>query len=123
MALADPLVIAARAPTPALNLAVTDTSKPYETSRRDAGTSGEYTATISHQISKNGAARHYVRVVDTKVALSPITNVNSNVTAAVSLSISVPPFGFTSAQITALYALLQDVITAATMGKILNNES
>ena len=123
MALADPLVIAARAPTPALNLAVTDTSKPYETSRRDAGTNGEYTATISHQISKSGAARHYIRVADTKVALSPITNVNSNVSAAIALSISVPPFGFTTAQITALYALHMDVIAAATLAKILNNES
>lgn len=121
MSVADPLAIAAASPTPALSLAVTDRSKPFQADRRDAG--GEYAATISHTRSKNGSARHYIKVTDTKVATSPTTGLDSIQTASASVSISVPPFGFTDAQITALYELLDDVIRAATMEKILNFES
>lgn len=121
MSVADPLAITAAAPTPALSLAVTDRSKPFQADRRDAG--GEYSATISHSSAKNGSRRHYIKVMDTKVATSPTTGLDSVQTASVSVSIAVPPFGFTDVQITALYELLDDVVRAATLAKILNMES
>lgn len=46
MSITDPLAIAAASPTPALSLAVTDRSKPFQADRRDSG--GEYALTISH---------------------------------------------------------------------------
>jgi len=121
MSVADPLAISAASPTPALSLAVTDRSKPFQADRRDAG--GEYTATISHSMGKNGSKRHYIKVNDTKVATSPTTGLDSIQSASVSVAISVPPFGFTEAQITALYELMDDVIRAATLTKIQNMES
>lgn len=121
MSLSDPLVIVAAAPTPALNLAITDRSKPFQADRRDSG--GEYSASISHSKAKNGAARHYIKVSDAVVATSPITGLDSLQTATVSVAISVPPFGFTEAAITALYELMDDVIRAATLAKIQNFES
>ena len=121
MSLPDPLVIAAAAPTPAINFAVVDRSKPFQADRMDAG--GVYTNTFSHQIARSGAKRHYVRVEHTKIATSPITALDSKQVASVSVSISEPPFGFSQADITALYELIDDAIRAATMPKILNMES
>lgn len=121
MSITDPLSIAAAAPTPALSLAVVDRSKPYQADRQDAG--GVYASTISHTLARNGAKRHYIKVSNTKVATSPITALDSIQVATVSVSISVPPFGFTDAETTALYELVDDVIRAATLAKILNMES
>lgn len=121
MSIADPLAISAATPTPALSLAVTDRSKPYQADRRDAG--GEYSSTISHTVSKNGTAKHYIKVMDAKVATSPTSGLDSVQTASASVAITVPPFGFSVAQITALYELLDDVIRAATLASIQNFES
>lgn len=121
MSIADPLAITAASPTPALSLAVTDRSKPFQADRRDAG--GEYALSISHSQAKNGSARHYIKVTDSKTATSPTTGLNSVQTATVSVSISVPPFGFSVAEQTALYELIDDAIRAATLVKILNFES
>lgn len=121
MSVADPLLIVAAAPTPALSLAVTDRSKPFQADRRDPG--GEFAAVISHTQAKNGSKRHYIKVTDTKIATSPTTGQDSVQTASVSVSIAVPPFGFTDTQVTALYELIDDVVRAATLAKILNMES
>lgn len=121
MSITDPLVITAASPTPALSLAVIDRSKPYQADRSDPG--GEYSSTISHTLAKNGAKRHYIKVNDRKVATSPTTGLDSVQTASVSVAISVPPFGFTVAQISALYELMDDVIRAATLASIQNMES
>jgi hypothetical protein len=121
MSIADPLVIAAAAPTPALNFAVVDRSKPFQSDRQDAG--GVYTNTFSHQLARSGAKRHYIKVSNTKIATSPITALDSKQVASVSVSISVPPFGFTDVEITALYELIDDAVRAATLPKILNMES
>lgn len=121
MSITDPLVIAAASPTPALAFAVIDRSKPMQSDRQDAG--GVYTNTFSHQLAKSGAKRHYIKVSHTVIATSPITALDSKQVASVSVSISVPPFGFTIADITALYELIDDTIRAATLEKIQNMES
>lgn len=121
MSITDPLAISAASPTPALSFAVTDRSKPFQADRSDAG--GEYAMTVSHSSQKNGTARHYIKVTDTVIATSPVTGLDSKQIASLSVSIVVPPFGFDTAAITALYELMDDVIRAATLVKILNNES
>lgn len=119
--IADPLVIAAATPTPALNLAVVDSSKPYAAVRQDNG--GVYSATIEHTPSKNGSVRHYIKVVQKKLVTSPTSGLDSYQTATVSCAIQVPPFGYSVADMTAMYELLDDVMRAASLAKILNNES
>lgn len=121
MTIADPLAITAASPTPALSLAVIDRSKPYQADRQDAG--GIYSSSISHTAAKNGSKRHYVKVTQTIVATSPVTGLDSVQTATASVSISIPPFGFDVAAQTALYELIDDVVRAATLAKILNMES
>lgn len=121
MAIADPLLIAAASPTPALSLSVIDRSKPFQADRRDPA--GVYASTISHSVSKNGAKRHYVKATQSIVATSPTTGLDSLQVCSVSLSISVPPFGFTVAAVTAMYELLDDLVRAATMASIQNMES
>jgi len=119
--IADPLAISAAAPTPALSLAVIDSSKPYTAVRRDSG--GEYQLTISHTPSRNGSVRHYLNVSRTVVATSPVTGVDSQQTMSVSLAFSVPPFGFDTNAKTAMYELLDDIVRQATLAKIFNRES
>lgn len=121
MSITDPLVIGAAAPTPALNFAVVDRSKPYQSDRQDAG--GVYANTFSHQLARSGAKKHYIKVTQTKIATSPITALDSKQVASCSVSISVPAYGFTEADITALYELIDDTVRAATLAKIQNMES
>lgn len=121
MAITDPLAIAAASPTPALSLAVVDSSKPYTAVRRDAG--GEYALTITHTPQKNGSVRHYLNASRTVVATSPITGGDSQQTMSVSLAFSVPAFGFDSAAKTAMYELMDDIVRASTLAKIFNRES
>lgn len=121
MAIVDPLAVAAAAPTPALSFAVVDSSKPYTAVRRDAG--GEYALTITHTPQKNGSVRHYLNVSRTIVATSPVTGVDSLQTMSVSLAFSVPAFGFNTADKTAMYELMDDIVRASTLAKIFNRES
>lgn len=121
MSIADPLAIAAASPTPALSLSVIDRSKPLQADRRDAG--GVYSTVISHSVGKNGSTRHYIQVKQEIIATSPVTGLDSKQTGTVSVSIAIPPFGFDVAAQTALYELIDDVVRAATLAKILNLES
>ena len=117
----DPLSISAASPTPALDFAVVDTSRPYTSKRKDDA--GEYSLTIEHTPSKNGALRHYLRVEQKKLVTSPTSGLDSYQTASVSVAISSPPFGFSAVDMTALYALIEDIVATATLARILNNES
>ncbi len=118
MALTDPLAISAASPTPALNFAVVDSSKPYTVHR--SAPEGEYTMMIQHTPGKNGSQRHYVKITQTKdVVLDDRTTKQSS---TVSMSLSASPLGFDAADLTAMYELLDDVVRAATLAKIINNE-
>jgi len=106
--LADPISIAANAPTPALVFAVVK-SDGYGSERRDAG--GIYSLVITHEDGKGKTAnRHYVKISETKDAVNPYTGGTSKQTATVSLSVSRPAFGWTTANIVDLIEALMDTI-------------
>lgn len=121
MALVDPVTIAARAPTPALVFAVVK-SDGYGSERRDAG--GSFAVVTSHDQTKGGE-RHYLKVTEVKDATNPYTGGTSKQTASVSLSVSVPPFGWTEAQKIALIAVLTDYLadTEVTPARFLQMQS
>lgn len=106
MALPDPVTIAARAPTPALVFA-TVKMEGMGSERRDAA--GAFTAVISHTKNKGGD-RHYLKITEVKDASNPYTGGISKQSASVSLSVSVPPFGWTEAQAIALITVLTDFL-------------
>jgi len=120
--LIDPITVAAAAPTPALNFYVIR-SDGYGTERKHDGTD-KYYLTFNHSSGKAGD-RHYMQIKLTKDAVSPYTGLTSPQTAGVSLSVSVPPFGFTSADMVALVKALTDTLadTDVTSAKFLNFQS
>lgn len=122
MALADPVTIAAAAPTPALVFAKTRFDG-YGSERVDTGGNG-YALTINHTPGKN-LNRHYLRLTKTVDAVNPYTGLTQAKEASVSLSISRPSFGFTSADMVALVQALIDTILDAevTTARILQNQS
>jgi len=107
--LADPISIAANAPTPALVLKVSEW-KGKGSIRQDAA--GVFSTQISHETVKTGK-RHYLKVSETRSAIDPITGTTKMQVASASLSLSVPSFGWTAAQAVDLVELLIDIINDA----------
>lgn len=106
--LPDPITIAANAPTPSLVFA-TVKSDGYGSERRDAA--GVYALVITHEDGKGrGPNRHYVKISETKDAVNPYTGGTSKQTATVSLSVSRPAFGWTTANIVDLIEALFDTV-------------
>lgn len=120
--LADPFTIAANAPTPSLVMAITR-SDGYGSERVDTGSNG-YKTVINHTPGKNGD-RHYVKLTQEKDAVNPYTGQTQRVVASVSVSVAVPSFGFTSANMVDLWEAIVDTINDAevTMARILQNQS
>lgn len=104
--LADPVTVAASAPTPALVFTIVK-NENYGTERVDSGGNG-YTVITNHQRQKNGGDRHYIQMLRVVNATDPITGATRKQTASVSLTISRPSFGFTDADIIALAKALTD---------------
>jgi hypothetical protein len=105
----DPIVVAANAPNPALNLSVIR-SDGYGAERRD--TSALYGLIINHSTSKNGD-RHYFKLSKTINATNPYNSLVSPQSASISISVSKPAFGFTDAEVGDLWTAVQDVLTAS----------
>lgn len=120
--LADPVTIAANAPTPSLVFAITK-SDGYGANRVDTGGNG-YDLTISHTPGKT-TNRHYVKITQVKDAVNPYTSQTQRVQASVSVSVSSPTFGFTSANLVDLWEAIADTIndSEVTMARILQNQS
>lgn len=109
--LPDPISIAANAPTPALVFA-TVKSDGYGSERRDAA--GIYALVITHEDGKGRTPnRHYVKISETKDAVNPYTGGTSKQTATVSLSVSRPAFGWTTANVVDLIEALFDTVNDA----------
>lgn len=109
--LADPITIAANAPTPSLVFKVVK-ADGYGSERRDVG--GVYSLVITHEDGKGKTAnRHYVKISETKDATNPYTGGTSKQTATVSLSVSRPAFGWTTANIVDLIEALMDTLNDA----------
>lgn len=122
MALADPIAVAAAAPTPALTFSVVKRDG-YGSERWDV-TNG-YTLTFNHSTSPNNGERHYMKVSQTLDATSPYTGDVSKQTANVSISASFPAFGWDAAAKAALVKALTDTLADAdvTVAKFVAFES
>lgn len=109
--LIDPIAVVANAPTPALSFAVVK-ADGYGSERRDSG--GVYSLVITHEDGKGKTAnRHYIKISETKDAVNPYTGGTSKQTATVSLAISRPAFGWTTANIVDLVEALMDTVNDA----------
>lgn len=104
----DPIDIAADSPTPALSFSVV-TYTPDGAERKDV-TNG-YSLILKHSQTPAKGERHYMQLTQTVSATNPLTGGTSLQTAAVSLSVSIPSFGWTQAQKAALVKALDDVLT------------
>lgn len=121
--LVDPIAVPAAAPTPALNFYVIRTDG-YGSERKHNGTD-LYDLIINHSKNAKTGDRHYMQIACTVDAVSPYTGLTSKQTAKASLSISVPPFGFTEAAMVALVKALTDTLADAdvTTTKLLQFQS
>jgi hypothetical protein len=103
--LADPVTVAAAAPTPEVKFSVIK-HDGYGSERNDAN-GGGYSSIINHQRTKTGT-RHYLQVLHTKNAVDPYSGLTKSVTASVSFTINRPSFGYTDAEMIAIAKLLTD---------------
>lgn len=108
--LVDPITVAASAPTPALTFAITSFDG-NGTTRRDVPNG--YVLRFSHTQNAKTGERHYMQITQTKTAINPLTGGNASVTASVSLSASIPVFGWTQAEKDALVKALTDTLADA----------
>lgn len=120
--LVDPITVAAASPTPALNFYVIS-SDGMGSVRKHDGTD-RYALTFNHTTGKAGD-RHYMQIAYEVDTVSPFTGLTSRQKATASLSVSVPPFGFTAAAIVALIKALTDTLADSdvTSAKFINFQS
>jgi hypothetical protein len=110
--LVDPIAIAAAAPTPALSFAVVSYDGTGMGSIRKDVTNS-YGLTFKHQQNANTGEKHYMQLTQTLSAVNPLTGGTSIQTASVSLSVSIPAFGWTQATKEALVKALTDTLADA----------
>jgi hypothetical protein len=125
MSLPDPITVAANAPTPALSFAVVQKDGVGAT-RYDAVNARSLVFTHSSPLDSGAKVeRHYMKVSETKDATSPYTGGTSKQTASVSLSVSIPAFGWTATQKVALVQALLDTLADSdvTIANFLNYNS
>jgi hypothetical protein len=120
--LVDPITVAASAPTPALTFS-TVKSDGYASERWD--TTNGYQLMFSHSTSPSAGERHYMKISQTLNATSPYTGDVSKQTASVSISASIPPFGWDASTKAALVKALTDTLadTDVTVAKWLAFQS
>lgn len=106
--LVDPITVAASSPTPGLNFSVVDVS-PFASQRFDAV--NVYGLKFSHKRpTTKSPETHYMQITQTLSVTDPITGAISPQTASASISVSVPPNGWTSATKVALLKALTDTL-------------
>lgn len=118
----DPIGIAADSPTPALSFSVVSYT-PDGADRKDVPNG--YGLTFKHSQSATKGERHYMQLTQTVSATNPLTGGTSLQTASVSLSVSIPSFGWTQAQKAALVKALTDTLADSdvTIAGLLNYNS
>jgi hypothetical protein len=120
--LIDPIGVSANSPTPALSFAVVSYDATGST-RKDV-TNG-YDLTFSHSSSPKTGERHYMQLKQAIVGVDPITGGNAALSASVSLSVSIPTFGWTASTKAALVQALIDTLldSDVTIAKFLAYQS
>lgn len=118
----DPITVAADSPTPALSFAVVDAGS-LSSQRWDVANG--WKLNFSHSSDAKTGERHYMQLKQTLSAVDPLTGGTSLQTASVSLSVSVPSFGWTAATKAALVKALTDTLndTDVTIAGFLNFNS
>jgi len=121
--LADPFTIAANSPTPSLVFAM-QKSDGYGSLRIDTGLNG-YRLKINHTPNPKVGDKHYIQILQDKDSTNPYTSATQRVTATASLSIFVPPFGFSSTNMVDLVEALFDTIldSEVTIARLLTSQS
>lgn len=104
---ADPITVAADSPTPALNFGVV--AFVGEGSNRKDVANG-YALNFNHSQNAKTGEKHYMQLQQTLTAVDPITGGNSVQTASVSLSVSIPSFGWDASHKQALVKALLDTL-------------
>jgi hypothetical protein len=105
MSFTDPIAIAAASPTPALTMSRVSTGN-FKSTYFDLANG--YTFNVEHSDPTNHGKkqeRHYARLQETKSVTLPSGSVVLQA-ASVSISMSVPPYGWTTAQKVALFLAL-----------------
>lgn len=105
--LVDPITVAAHSPTPALSFSVVDAGT-LSSQRWDVP--NQYKLNFNHSQNNNTGEKHYMQVQQTVSAVNPLTGGTSLQTASVSLSVSIPPFGWTQPAKIALVQALLDTL-------------
>lgn len=120
--LTDPITVAANSPTPALSFAVI-AFNGEGSQRKDV--TNNYDLSFSHSSSPKTGERHYMQLKQTIVAVDPITGGNASLQGSVSLSVSIPTFGWTAATKAALVQALLDTLNDSdvTIAKFLGFQS
>jgi hypothetical protein len=120
--LVDPIGVSANSPTPALSFAVV--SYDGTGSVRKDVTNG-YELSFSHSSNAKTGERHYMQLKQNIVGVDPITGGNASLTASVSLSVSIPTFGWTATTKAALVQALLDTLgdSDVTIAKFLAYQS
>jgi len=101
------IAVAANSPTPALTFTLV-TNDGLSSSRLDVP--NNWAMSVNHSRSITKGEKHYMQLQQTVSAVNPLTGGTSYQTASVSLSVSVPAFGWTSAQKVALVQALLDTL-------------
>jgi hypothetical protein len=110
----NPIAVSASSPTPALNFKIIQ-QDGVGSVRFDAVNNFNLVFTHSNPLDNGSKAeRHYLKVSQTKDATSPYTGLTSKQSASISLSMSIPPYGWTAAEKVALIKLLDDILAANT---------
>jgi hypothetical protein len=106
--LIDPITVAASSPTPALSFSVVDVG-PYTSQRFDSP--NVYGLKFSHKRpTTRSPETHYMQITQTLSVTDPVTGAVSPQTASASISMSIPPNGWTSATKVALLKALTDTL-------------
>jgi len=110
MSLNDPITVSANSPTPALTFSVVQRDG-VGANRLD--NANRYGLVFTHSNPLDSGAkqeRHYMKVSQDKDATSPYTGGTSKQTASVSLSVTIPAFGWSQAEKVALVQALIDTL-------------
>lgn len=120
--LVDPISVTAASPTPALTFSVIAYTGTGST-RKDVANG--YTLDISHTQNPKSGERHYMKISQSLSAVNPLTGGTSVQTASVSISASIPSFGWTAATKAALVKALLDTLsdTEVTVDKFIGFQS
>jgi len=106
--LIDPIAIAASSPTPALTFGVVDIS-PYASLRLDAPNNWSLKFSHKRPTTKNSET-HYMQIQQTRSVVDPVTGATAPATASASISVSVPPNGWSDAEKVKLLQALTDTL-------------